>query len=104
MNHIYVQYHHTLALRKLWTDLEPDEAPVVLVVGSETETGQVVLRKLITSGYPCVELKSASGEQSLGQQSREGSTIVTAVAQTTNFPGTRGNVMQGLMLKRKRVS
>ena len=33
-----------LGLRKLWTDLEPDEAPVVLVVGSETETGQVVLR------------------------------------------------------------
>lgn len=32
-------------LRKLWTDLEPDEAPVVLVVGSETETGQVVLRR-----------------------------------------------------------
>ena len=71
------------------------------------------MRKLITSGYPCVELKSASGqsgEQSLGalaekkvdsaaegQQSKEGSTVVTAVAQTTNFPGTRGNVTQGLL-------
>eukprot|EP00435_Cladocopium_sp_Y103_P009342 s2326_g2.t1 len=64
--------------QKLWTDLEPDEAPVVLVVGSETETGQVVLRKLITR-----------------KQGKEGTTFVTAVAQTTDFPGTRGNVMQG---------
>ena len=37
-------------LRKLWTDLEPDEAPVVMVVGSETETGQVVLRQEVTRG------------------------------------------------------
>lgn len=81
--------------QKLWTDLEPDEAPVVLVVGSETETGQVVLRKLITSGYPCVELKSGSADELLGKQGKEGTTFVTAVAQTTDFPGTRGNVMQG---------
>ncbi|CAK9097955.1 Developmentally-regulated G-protein 1 (AtDRG1) (Developmentally-regulated G-protein 2A) (AtDRG2a) [Durusdinium trenchii] len=61
--------------QRLWTDLEPDEAPVVLVVGSETETGQVVLRKLITSGYPCFGLPSA--------------------AEATGFPGSRSNVMKG---------
>ena len=30
--------------RTLFTDMEVDEYPVVLVVGAETETGQVVLR------------------------------------------------------------
>ncbi|CAJ1396412.1 unnamed protein product [Effrenium voratum] len=77
--------------QRLWTDLEPEEAPVVLVVGTETETGQVVLRKLITSGYPCVELKSAS-EGPLGRRLSEGTTFVTAVAQTRDFLGTRDNV------------
>jgi len=81
--------------QKLWTDLEPDEAPVVLVVGSETETGQVVLRKLITSGYPCVELKSGTADEALGKKAKESTNFVTAVAQTSDFPGTRGDVMKG---------
>eukprot|EP00434_Breviolum_minutum_P004442 symbB.v1.2.003915.t1/scaffold210.1/size302740/6 len=63
--------------QKLWTDLEPDEAPVVLVVGSETETGQVVLRKLITSGYPCVELKSGTADEALGKKAKESTNFVT---------------------------
>ena len=70
--------------------MEVDEYPVVLVVGAESETGQVVLRpfrelklrglkftgkfcltcivhrKLVTSGYPCVVLKSGDNEESLG--------------------------------------
>lgn len=44
--------------RRLWTDLEPEEAPVVLVVGTETETGQVVLRP---EGVVCGEGSERGG-------------------------------------------
>ncbi|CAE7827113.1 DRG2 [Symbiodinium sp. CCMP2456] len=75
----------------LFTDMEVDEYPVVLVVGAETETGQVVLRKLVTSGYPCVVLKSGDNEESLGSELSEGTSYLTVTAQTRGFLGTRSN-------------
>jgi len=75
----------------LFTDMEVDEYPVVLVVGAESETGQVVLRKLVTSGYPCVVLKSGDNEESLGSELSEGTSYLTVTAQTRGFPGTRSN-------------
>lgn len=44
--------------QRLWMDFgDADEAPVVLVVGGQSETGRVISRKLVTSGYHVVLLK-----------------------------------------------
>lgn len=51
--------------QRLWMDFaDAEEAPVVLVVGGQTETGKVICRKLITSGYHVVLLKPGTeGEE-----------------------------------------
>lgn len=44
--------------QRLWMDFgDADEAPVVLVVGGQSETGKVISRKLISSGYHVVLLR-----------------------------------------------
>jgi len=44
--------------QKDWMDFaSSDEAPVVLLIGAQTETGRLVARKLVTSGYHVVLLR-----------------------------------------------
>jgi len=47
---------------RLWMDFaDADEAPVVLVVGGQSQTGKVISRKLVTSGYHVVLLQPQAG-------------------------------------------
>eukprot|EP00930_Biecheleria_cincta_P038977 TRINITY_DN26797_c0_g1_i1.p1 TRINITY_DN26797_c0_g1~~TRINITY_DN26797_c0_g1_i1.p1 ORF type:complete len:1066 (-),score=187.54 TRINITY_DN26797_c0_g1_i1:139-3336(-) len=62
----------------LWTDFETaDSEPVVLVVGGDTETGQVILRKLTTSGCHCVLLKIGKPEKKITKVLSQGATLLT---------------------------
>eukprot|EP00931_Biecheleriopsis_adriatica_P059015 TRINITY_DN35240_c0_g1_i1.p1 TRINITY_DN35240_c0_g1~~TRINITY_DN35240_c0_g1_i1.p1 ORF type:complete len:1075 (+),score=284.74 TRINITY_DN35240_c0_g1_i1:136-3225(+) len=80
----------------LWKDFgDADEAPAVLVVGGESETGRVVLSKLATSGYHCVLLKTGESQEqtdrSLPQGAKTKSITVDANFSTEHSPN--GNVV-----------
>lgn len=44
---------------------------VSIIPDSQLESVQIFVRKLITSGYPCVELKSGTADEALGALERE---------------------------------
>lgn len=72
----------------LWTDFElADGAPVVLVLGSESETGQVISRKLVASGCHCVLVKNGKTEKKTSKVMSQGATILnlTLNLDETNF-------------------
>jgi len=74
--------------QKLWMDFgDADEAPVVLVLGGQSETGRVISRKLLMRGYHVVLLQpgSATGKgASVGKRVlMQGATLTSTKANTT---------------------
>jgi len=73
--------------RRLYMDFaDADDAPVVLVVGGQTETGEVVLRKLISSGYHCVLLQEGQTDQRTEKVLPQGASLVSLSADPKGAP------------------
>lgn len=68
--------------QRMWMEFaDADEAPVVLVVGGQSETGKVVTRKLVMSGYHVVVLQpSSSGGYRVQRTLPQGATLAKTKA------------------------
>jgi len=78
---------------------DADEAPVVLVVGSQGETGRVISRKLVTSGYHVVLLKTDEGVTNPERKQKllaQGAVLTSASAAFTDEPTSNSNITDDL--------
>jgi len=77
--------------QRMWMEFkDSDEAPVVLVVGGQSETGKVVTRKLVMSGYHVVVLQpSSSGGYRVQRTLPQGSTLASIKASMYQPDGQR---------------
>jgi NAD(P)-dependent dehydrogenase (short-subunit alcohol dehydrogenase family) len=75
--------------QRMWMEFaDADEAPVVLVVGGQSETGKVVTRKLVMSGYHVVVLQpSSSGGYRVQRTLPQGATLASTKANLLYVPG-----------------
>jgi len=78
--------------QKLWMDFsDAEDAPVVLVIGGQTETGRVVCSKLLTRGFHVVLFQPGNRDASkrslkMQQQLPQGSVIASTVAEVDISP------------------
>uniref|UniRef100_A0A7S2INQ6 Uncharacterized protein n=1 Tax=Zooxanthella nutricula TaxID=1333877 RepID=A0A7S2INQ6_9DINO len=65
--------------QRVWMDFkDADEAPTVLVMGSDSKTGSVVSRKLVTAGYHVVLLKFAEAGPRVERLMPQGTVLSSA--------------------------
>lgn len=72
--------------KQLWMDTgKADEAPVVMVVGGQSETGRLVCRKLVTSGYHVVLLKFGEDGQPRAQRMLPQGAVLSTVTANRRY-------------------